>query len=373
MRVAYDHHIFSSQFYGGISRYFYNLANTLSQSPEVDVAVIAPLYHNSYLKAATPSYVKGLPIPSVPKARRVSRCISRWLTPMSMTWFEPDIVHETYYSRQPYAPRKAGYIVTIHDMIHEKYPTLVPDAARETEAKRASIARADLIICVSENTRQDLLNLFDVPPAKTTTVYHGYDLAGIHFEGSCRVEKPPRSRSTTKEYILYVGNRWAYKNFNNLLKAYANSPWLKQNFNLLCFGGGRLSPEEQCLMATLGVTPEQVMQVSGSDGELLQAYQGAAAFVYPSLYEGFGIPVLEAMSLDCPVICSNTSSIPEVGGDAVAYFDPESPEDMAGAIERVLHSSTRRDELIQLGRQRYLQFSWKKCAQETLAVYQQML
>jgi glycosyltransferase involved in cell wall biosynthesis len=369
MRIAYDHQIFSSQFYGGISRYFYNLANTLSLSGQLDLAVIAPLYHNAYLKSTLPSYVKGSPILSIPKAQRFSQGISALLAPRSMRVFKPDIVHETYYQHGSYVPRKARCVVTIHDMIHEKYPSMVPNAHKERQAKKAAIERADFIICVSENTRRDLLRLFDIPASKTATVHHGYDVVGSQFDGV----RPAHHRPAAKPYLLYVGARWRYKNFDHLLQAYADSSWIRHEFNLVCFGGGSFDVDEVQRMSSLGLTPEQVIQVNGNDQALVKAYEAAAAFVYPSLYEGFGMPILEAMSLNCPVICSNTSSIPEVGGDASEYFDPKDPADMAAAMERVLSSTDRRDQLIARGRQQCQQFSWKKCAQETFDVYRQVL
>jgi glycosyltransferase involved in cell wall biosynthesis len=373
MRIAYDHQIFSSQFYGGISRYFYNLANTLAQSGQLDLAVIAPLYHNAYLKSALPQYVKGWPILAIPKAKRFSQGISALLAPRSMRVFKPDIVHETYYQRGSYVPRQARCVVTIHDLIHEKYPSMVPNAHKERQAKKVAIERADFIICVSENTRRDLLNLFDIPAAKTATVHHGYDVGSPL--SSVGASQRPRAiaRNTEKPYLLYVGARWRYKNFDNLLQAYADSAWLRSHFDLVCFGGGGFDADEVQRMAALGLTSAQVRQVNGNDRALVQAYEAAAAFVYPSLYEGFGMPILEAMSLNCPVICSNTSSMPEVGGAASEYFDPKDPADMAAAIERVLSSTDRRNQLIALGQAQCRQFSWKKCAQETFDVYRQVL
>jgi glycosyltransferase involved in cell wall biosynthesis len=372
MRIAYDHQIFSSQFYGGISRYFYNLANTLSQSGQLDLAVIAPLYHNAYLKSALPNYVKGSPILSIPKAKRFSQGISALLAPRSMRVFKPDIVHETYYQQGSYVPRQARCVVTLHDLIHEKYPSMVPNSHKERHRKKVALERADFIICVSENTRRDLLNLFDIPASKTALVHHGYDMASSQLS---RVPPPPGAigRCSEKPYLLYVGARWRYKNFDNLLQAYADSAWIRQHFNLVCFGGGGFDADEVQRMSSLGLSPAQVIQVNGHDQALVQAYSAAAAFVYPSLYEGFGMPILEAMSLNCPVICSNTSSMPEVGGPASEYFDPKDPADMAAAIERVLSSTDRRDQLIALGQAQCRQFSWKKCAAETFDVYRQVL
>ena len=176
-----------------------------------------------------------------------------------------------------------------------------------------------------------------------------------------------------KPYLFYVGDRHGYKNFEGLLEAYTSSGLLRNNFNLVCFGGGRFTAEQKQLISEHGLSYQQVTQVIGNDVELARHYQQAAAFVYPSLYEGFGIPLLEAMTLDCPVVCSNTSSIPEVVGNAGEYFDPNNPEEIAFAIERVVGSSSHRSELINLGRDRCAQFSWKKCAEETLHIYRSIL
>ena len=126
-------------------------------------------------------------------------------------------------------------------------------------------------------------------------------------------------------------------------------------------------------MAGLGLALEQVMHVGGSDERLAAMYKGAAALVYPSKYEGFGIPPLEAMSLDCPVICSNTSSIPEVVGEAGEYFDPFDQDSIRAAIERVLQSPARRQQLVVLGRSRCKLFSWERCAEQTAAVYRRLV
>ena len=127
------------------------------------------------------------------------------------------------------------------------------------------------------------------------------------------------------------------------------------------------------MAATLGLGNHQLVHRAGNDQVLASLYRNAAAFVYPSLYEGFGIPPLEAMAMGCPVISSNTSSLPEVVGDAGEYFDPLSEESMMAAMERVTQSSSRSGELVELGRQQYRKFSWEKCAQETMMVYRSLL
>ena len=122
-------------------------------------------------------------------------------------------------------------------------------------------------------------------------------------------------------------------------------------------------------MTRAGLVTERVIHTRGGDEALADVYRGAAAFVCPSLYEGFGLPLLEAMSADCPVVCSKTSSLPEVCGDAAEYFDPYQPEAIAFSIERAAASPSRRDELIALGRLRIKKFSWDTCAKQTAAIY----
>jgi len=158
-----------------------------------------------------------------------------------------------------------------------------------------------------------------------------------------------------------------------LLEAYATSKPLVDNFALVCFGGRPLQTEELRAMHHLGLKPGKVLHFSGSDKILASLYRKAHAFVYPSIYEGFGIPPLEAMAHDCPVICSHTSSMPEVIGKAGEYFDPRNIESIRGAIERVVSSSCRRNTLIQNGRDRLKMFSWDQCAAETYAVYRKLL
>jgi glycosyltransferase involved in cell wall biosynthesis len=126
-------------------------------------------------------------------------------------------------------------------------------------------------------------------------------------------------------------------------------------------------------MNTRGISPHNIIQISGGDAVLAGLYSTAAALVYPSLYEGFGIPPLEAMSFGCPVVCSRTSSLPEVVGSAAELFDPADEEEMCTAIERIISSTERSQLLVDRGYERIKQFSWEKCAQDTLDVYKKVL
>ena len=221
------------------------------------------------------------------------------------------------------------------------------------------------IICISENTRKDLLEIIDVDPQKVSVVHLGYSLS---IPASKKMEK-----IIQHPYLLYVGKRGGYKNFERLLNAYADSNRLKKDFCLVCFGGGDFISEELDYINHLGISKDRILYCSGDDTLLAKFYFHASAFVYPSLYEGFGIPLLEAMSFSCPVICSNISSIPEVAGDAAEYFDPYSVENIMDAIENVVYSDHKRNHLIPLGLKRIEEFSWEKCAIKTKSIYSSLL
>ena len=164
-----------------------------------------------------------------------------------------------------------------------------------------------------------------------------------------------------------------YKNFSRLLQAFAASERLKNDFSLVCFGGRGLSGAELDEINSLGFARNRIVQVAGDDRVLANLYQYASILVYPSLYEGFGIPPLEAMSFKCPVACSYTSSLPEVAGDAAEYFDPLDTESIRSAIETVVYSTDKSATLIARGLVRLKLFSWEACAQQTKAVYASLL
>lgn len=361
MRIAFDHQIFGWQEYGGISRYICELARALAIEKAQEVRVIAPLFVNRHLlEAASAIQVTGRLVPRLPNGGRLYRRINALLAAPSLNAFRPDIVHETFYAAGRIAPKGSRVVLTVHDMIHERFGAQLSRFDPTRREKSLSVARADHIICVSEHTRQDLHELLGIEPARTSVVYHGFSRLPATTVEPHRSDRP---------FLLYVGHRGRYKNFDALLQAYAHSPMLRREFDLVCFGGPALSHAEKRRIATLGLRSDSVTQVSGDDGMLAARYRAASLLVYPSIYEGFGIPPLEAMSLDCPVACSNVSSIPEVVGDAAALFDPYQVESIRETIERVVGDEDVRRNLITRGRKRVHMFSWSRCAEQTLAVY----
>ena len=377
MKIAYDSQIFCAQTYGGVSRYFCEIASRIAKEPGVQVSITAPMHINAYLAHVPSGIVSGFRAPNTDRFQtsrgaNYPRLALRGLGLLMGDWMlramNPDIVHETYFSPYRLGSRRARRVLTIHDMIHEKFAASFPHADKTARYKALAAERADHIVCVSESTRRDAVEILGLSSEKTSVIYHGFDLMKTASTRDEELILP-----TYEPYLLYVGNRGGYKNFLRLLEAYGASPQLKTRYKLICFGGGALHAVELKAMQTMRLDSGQVMQLGGSDQLLAKLYERASAFIYPSLYEGFGIPPLEAMSHDCPVVCSNTSSIPEVVGDAGEYFDPVDTESMRVAIERVVMSDSHRKLLIAKGRERLKFFSWDSCAANTLDIYKKVV
>jgi len=366
MRVAFDQQIFLIQRHGGISRYFCSMIPVLNNPPEIEAKIFAPLHVNHHLRDLHSPLVWGRYLPRFPGQPRVANLASRLIADAAVGSFRPDIFHETYFTEHDGCPPGAKRIITVYDMVSELFPAL-SQAQEIREIKRLAVNRADHVICISQNTRRDLIELFGIAENKVSVVYLAHYDVGTGPAGIDSSALPDRP------YILYVGNRSGYKNFAGLAKAYAESNVLRSNLSLLCFGGGRFTAEEEQSMKELGMPPGRVFQVNGDDALLGEAYRRADVVVFPSLYEGMGFPPLEAMSAGCPAVVSNKSSIPEVVGDAAEYFDPYDSASIAHAIERVLASAELRKALIEKGHQRQKLYNWRRCADETLAVYRDVL
>lgn len=362
LKVALDHHIFVYQKYGGISRYFVGIAEHLSDHG-INARVFAPIHVNSYLPRLGPPIHRGVQV----KANRYSSAAASRICnvgfPLFASAWKPRVVHETYFRQRRFAPTSAAIILTVYDMIHEIYPGMW-GKDQTAQRKRAAIGRADKIICISESTRRDLIRFYPEVADKAVVTLLGFD------PNECNASPPP-PRQANKAYILYVGLRNDYKNFSRLWDAYSRSDQINQNFDLVCAGGGDFSIDDLRRINAAGMEGS-VRQVNVNDTQLNELYRRAAVFVYPSEYEGFGIPPLEAMAAGCPTIVSRSSSIPEVCGGASEYFDPQDTDELIGALEKVLFSSDHARQLIAKGTEQLQLFSWQKCAAETAAIYRTM-
>lgn len=363
MRIAYDDQAFWMQSHGGVSRYFAELVRGLQQFPGIQPTVIAPLHINRHLLAAeVRPRVRGILVPRA--SQRVIRRLNAALAPAFWTGARFDVVHETYFSLKARGHGRVR-VLTIYDMIHELFSQEFRDAERVTAAKRAAVGRADHVICISANTRRDAIRLLGVDPERSSV---------IHLAGSLEQHDEPSAAEggADRPFVLYVGNRAGYKNFAIVLQAFASSARLRSDCRLVAFGGGPLTTEETDAIRSAGLS-DRVHHVSGDDRALQARYRNAAAFVYPSRYEGFGIPPLEAMATGCPVVCSDAGSIAEVVGDAGAYFQPDDAAGLQAILERVLADASYASSLREKGFERLRAFSWTKCVSETLQTYERLL
>jgi len=365
MKIAFDHQTFTYQSYGGISRYYTILSDELLQKSQ-DVKIFAGLHRNNYVGGLPDGVVMGKRINNYPpKSGRVFQWLNHAISQPQIKSWQPDIIHETYYSALPTSKTNAVRVTSVHDMIHELFADQFSPRDMTTHWKKATFDRVDHVISISHSTKRDLIELLGIDEQKITVVHHGVDLTAFQ-------NKPVKLSVFENPFILYVGSRGGYKNFNTLLEAFATSSMLMSEFDIVTFGGGAFNAGEQQIFKQLGFKDSQVRQVGGSDDVLAALYHQAVAFVYPSLYEGFGLPLLEAMAAGCPVVSSNTSSMPEVVGDAGAYFDPNDIEEVKGAIEKVVFSDSLQKDFIDLGYKNIEHFSWQKCADETLSVYRKL-
>jgi glycosyltransferase involved in cell wall biosynthesis len=355
--------MFSLQKYGGISRYFAGLnkgINTLIGY----TSKIAVLYsENEYLKDQQPvlNNVLGHKLFS-----GKPDLIYKWNKKFSKKYIKfgnYDILHPTYFDTYFIKHNKRPLVITVHDMIYEHQPDLFPDSTHIILYKKEAIKAATAIIAISEHTKQEIINFYPEIKDRISVVHHGYTLDTTTEQVSLTLPA---------KYILFVGERWHYKNFTDFVRSISALLQLDPVLNLVCAGGEKYSEEELNIFLDLGIT-EQCIQLNATDAQLKYLYSNARLFVFPSLHEGFGLPLLEAFANDCPVVCSNNTALPEVAGEAAIYFDPLNAVSMKTAVELVLNDTQLQEELKLKGRQRLALFTFDRCVQNTLKVYQSVL
>ena len=363
LSVYYDYQILLAQRYGGISRYTYELDSRLPKfggQPEINCLH----NHNYYFR----DRLGLVDMSDRNKFMRLAELGAFFYANKLRTFFDLkrkkyDIVHPTYYYASK--PSCGKFIVTVHDMTHEKYSGTYNVNHRVIAAKKKIIRQADRIIAVSENTKRDILEYFpEVNGEKISVVYHGASMSARN--SPAKIFQPMSSR----DYILFVGMRGMYKNFARFFEAVRPILNAHKDLHVFCAGGGAFTAQEHEMF---GEYAGRIFQGGLNDEELASAYSNALCFVFPSEYEGFGIPLLEAFACECPVVCSSSSSLPEVAGDASEYFDPLNVDEMSSKIQSVVNDASLRGRLRIKGRERLKLFDWDKTARETLACYKEAL
>lgn len=340
--IILDGIIYSLQKHGGISVYFNEHIQRMTDMDADDWRALM------YLDSASQLQLKSLRFKNHPLRwfERYRRCS----VPEQVSLF-----HSSYY-RLP--DRRVPVVTTVHDFIYERFAT-GPRKWVHTWQKFNAIRASHAVICISESTRLDLLHFLpDIPPERLHVVHNGVS------DEFYPLEPEALFTGAVQPYVLFVGTRSGYKNFAPLVHALADL----RDLDLVCIGGGELTQEESTLInRQLGARFKHHMGVT--DSQLNQFYNGAFCLAYPSAYEGFGIPVLEAMRAGCPVVAMNSSSIPEVAGSAAQLLLEASPEALKMALSR-LYQKDEREHFRKLGFQQASLFSWDRTFAQTCKVYE---
>lgn len=302
---------------------------------------------------------------------RIKRTPGHQLTRFLPTFSAADVFHSSYY-RVNVAPKPKS-VVTVHDFLYELgYIKSFGKAINRQQIKFA-ILNADAVICVSNNTKKDLLSLYPSVSdrAQISVIYNGSSFCTNSGFVSSQVSSALTNLVEPGKYVLFVGKRSGYKNFKNALLGFRESCLSKGEYSMFCVGS-RFSDSENNDLEKLGLQQKVIAIGSVNNHELHHLYRNAFALVYPSLYEGFGLPPLEAMSCGCPVIASNSSSIPEVVGDAGILIDPKDAAAIAKALESLLDDRLR-SGYIEKGLSQAKLFSWDKSAQKHIEIYQSLV
>ena len=265
-------------------------------------------------------------------------------------------------------------VLVVHDLQHEYHPEFfAPDVLEERRRVFGdSIRHADHLIAVSEHTRKTIIETLGIDPKKVTTVHEAADPI-FHPQGRRLLEKTKvlhKYGLQDDKYLYFPGNTWPHKNHAGAIEALAILRDRHDVKPLLVVSGAMKESQPALLGKIKKLKLDNQVRFIGycppEDMPLL--YEGAAMLVYPSFFEGFGIPLVEAMWCDCPIVCSNVSSLPEIAGDAALLVDPNCPEELAGAIHRVLTDEQTRRQLVERGRKQVKKFSWQNYTIETVRI-----
>lgn len=366
-KIIFDGLIYSLQGQGGISRYFDELLNGLAEQTDYEVVLLlrknTPLKHfHSKIKIETINstiYTKN----------KILKYFSVFIDGLKTRNFlknrsdlSNNILHHSYYRYFKNIPYTQ--VLTIHDFTNELFPTHFPYFLNKIAIynKKKALLGADKIIAISHQTKADLLKLYDIAEDKTKVIHLGVN--------SIFKKEELEKENTAKPFFLFVGQRYSYKNFPFLLNTL--STWPKKNdYEMICLGGGEFTKTEKALLKKLNLE-NVVKQINIQDEkELVKYYNQAVALIYPSLYEGFGLPILEAMACATPVICSDIAVFHEVGGNLPLFFQ-NTTSDLIKCLELAKGSPSQKDESENKAIAWVNKFTWERTVAETLEFYEKL-
>lgn len=386
MKILYDHQAFTNQLWGGVSKCFCELIK--NRPPEMNYSISIKECDNHHLIES------GLATDTIPMSRNffqfhkkhehsilgrqkiynflsnygiihTAENVNKKHSIKKLKEGQFDIFHPTFFDTYffPYLQKKP-YVLTIHDLMPELFGWYKGDP--QIKNKPILCNNAAAIITVSEKTKEDLCKLYRLDDNKIHVVYHG----GPDIS---RSDYSTRNKIIDKPYFLYVGRRYGYKNFYQTLIDFSKFHSIHPEVVLICTGLD-FSDKERQDISKLKLS-DSVIHIFASDEDMAALYQHSIAFIFPSLYEGFGMPILEAFSNGCPVLLNNKSCFPEIGGDAALYFESEQGESNLPIIMDSIYNAnqTTRKELIEAGFLRLQHFSWKKSAKKLFDIYNSII
>jgi glycosyltransferase involved in cell wall biosynthesis len=382
VRIALDLSLVPGQRVG-VGQYAYQLARALAHVDRVNSYVLYPVFYF----IVSPDYHRA----ELPRAANM-RVAHRWLPPELVLWLwrrerperfkeyllgRAEVVHSTTFCAPRFRAPRRRLVVTIHDctfVTHPEFhlPANVEHCLRGTQL---AIERADMLIAVSESTRRDLIERMGAPADRIVVTQEAADPGLAPVTDATRLESVRRRYGLPERFVLSLGAMEPRKNLPRLLEAFAAlAPAVRNEFALVVAGAqGWLNDavHEQVQKLGLGESVHFVGYIEQED--LAALYSLATVFAYPSLWEGFGLPVLEAMACGTPVLTSSVSSLPEVAGDAAILVQPTDVDAIGEGLGRLLEDGSLRADLSARGRGRAAEFSWERCARETLAVYERVV
>jgi glycosyltransferase involved in cell wall biosynthesis len=379
MQVIVDGIVYGRQRFGGINTYFNEVLPRLARRPDTRVDLLMPRHHEGAVPGPP---VRQVPRDFVPSRTDLSWRLDQRLEPVMealklgafglwMSTRRQAVFHSSYFTSLPLTARPQ--VAIAYDMNHELFPHLYTDAHGVWLRKLYPeyLRRATRVIAISETTKRHVEHYYGIPGDRIDVVHLAVDPARFHPAGpDVDREALARELGIDSPYVLYVGGRWHYKNFSSVLEAMDR---LHRRTQLkLVVAGPPWSAAESAKLTHHPAAAAVHLVAHPDDAKLRLLYSCAAAFVFPSLHEGFGIPLLEAMACGAPVVAADTDVFHEVAGEAVVFVRPQDPDEIAGAVERLLDVRVGRDYRDR-GIRQSRRYSWDATAQGTRLAYERAL
>lgn len=356
LEVVFDDQIFSLPSWGGAARYFAELIRALPESPQPGVRPVLPFRYVASPQLRELDHRLHQP-PAFARRPRIVRRLNRGAIRRAAAG---RILHHTYYYEAGLDVPAAARICTVLDMTPELFPQYFP-AGNPHAAKDRYVATADAVLCISESTKADVLRHYGGLDKPVVVTPLGVDERFFVRAVPDNADRP---------YVLFVGMRGWYKNFDVVLRAFARLAAEAPELDLVCVGAA-FDADEQARIAELGLT-QRVRRADVTEAGLPALYAGANCLAFPSRYEGFGLPIVEAFAAGCPVVLAEMPCAIEVGGDAAQFFSPDDDEALAEIIARLATDERQRASWIDAGRRRATEFSWRRTAALTAEAYREV-